>query len=572
MLKKIIKLIKKEPSNSFYTTLAACLILLFASLFFFSILQSDDYYYAAFFKNGVGEFFRLTKDHFINTNGRALVHFSLQVVLALPKFFRVLINSAILFFICFFSFKISRFNERKHCLLYFIIFYSFIMLSGTNTLKETIMWASGFYNYVFPALITLIALYLCKTGSPWRYLFCFLSGATTEQWGITSCVMLTLFLIQSSHNFLEKKRHLRYIPVALSLLGYITIFISPATLSRIFVSGHTELTASLFDISRLAEAFFSNGSCVIIIAIFIIVTLFAAFVKKGAFKALYTALLPLCLILLLPFHHSYMAAFLVFLCYLILCAFLFYKEKYPDIAALLFGAITSIVIMLPTNTFDARITLPCALLLTLTSISIFLSVECNKKILLVSSIAIFTAAAVVFAPCYTHFYKNHLVDKCNMAAIKEAQHTKSLTYCIDYDKTYIMRQMFNDGWFYTTFLLLYNLEDCTVYLDSVNAKPLYYNGNKLTTKALISENEVYVPMRAFLSEAGGTITYETSANFELNGKKLVYLDGMLSYTASDGKTKYLVADDNKLLDFYTLYLKLNVVTEVFDISLSINNT
>lgn len=571
MLKNLIQKIKNEPLKGLYTVFAALLVLLFAFLFSLCILQADDYYYAAFFKNGLGEFFRLTINHFQAINGRALVHFFLQLTLALPKIFLILINSAILFSIGFFSFKISDMHKTKeHGMLYLIMFYSLVMLSGTNTLKEAVMWSSGFYNYVFPAFITVMALYLCKRGSLWCYLFCFLSGATTEQWGISAAVMLAVYLMQSARNLREMKNAARYLPCFTALAGYLTIFASPATLSRIFKSGHTTLTESLFDITRLSRAFLAQGSCVVIILIFIAITILTAFIKKGAFTVLYSGFLPLALILLLPFHHSYMAAFIVVICYILLCAALFFAQKHTATATFLFGALASITIMLPTNTYDARITFPGALLLVISTILIYHGIQKNKYQSLVSSLALLTAAAIVFAPTCAGFYKNSLTDKTNLNAIREAKQTKVLNYCIDYDKTYAMKQMFNDGWFYTTFLSLYDLNDCTVYPESVNSRPLYYNGKQLKSKALMSNGEAYVPMRAFLNEAGGLI--ENGTLFSLNGKTLTYLDGMFMYTNASGHEKYLVADNNKLLDFYALYIKLNVVSDAFDISLDIDKS
>ncbi len=567
MLEKITQKFKERPLDGFLYIMVFAAVIFFALLLSFTILQSDDYGYSTYFAKGIFNFLKLTKEHFLTVNGRALVHFFLHITLALPAFAAVLIKSAVLFFTGFFSFKVTRLHS-KHMALYLVAFYAFFLLMGNNTLKETLMWTSGFFNYIFPALFVFVALYLHLTNSKWQYLFCFLSGATTEQWGISAFSLITACILfsRSAH----KRNALEYLPSVVTLLGYGTIFMSPATLSRISVSGHTEVSESLFDITRLSQAFFKTGSVIAIIVIFISAMIALAYFKKGAFKLLYTGALPLFLILTIKVHSSYMAPFIVLICYLLLCGALLFKEGSFS-AIFIFGALSSILIMLPTNTFDYRITFPSSLLLMLSIIYLVFEMGFPDKITAYSAILLLLASLIAFYPSFKGFYGNHLVEKDNLEAIKKARETKILSYSIDYNKNYAIRQMFNDGWFYRQFISLYSLEDCTVYLDSENAAAILLDEKPLKAKAIISEGEAYVPLRAFINEAGGTIKTENGTDFIFNGNTLTYLDGMLMYKNSDGHEKYLVADDNSLPDFYTLYIKLDLLNTAFNISVSVDN-
>ena len=563
MLDKITQKLKSEPYYGFLFML----ILLFTMLFSFCILQSDDYSYASYLKDGLLNFLRLTKEHFLNINGRALVHFFLHITLALPKAIAVLIKSAILFLIGFFSFKLT---EQKNAALYLTAVYSMLLLTGKDTFTEALMWSSGFFNYVFPALFLFVALYLYKKGSVWQYIFFVMAGSTTEQWGFTALVITTTAILSSnsSHRMIKAKA---FLPSLAVLCGYITIFLSPATLSRITVSWHIPLSESLFDISRMAKAFLSYGSPVIIIFIFILTALVTAYLKKGTYTALYSGALPLFLIFTLPLHHSCMAAFILFLCYLVLCGTLFFAKKLYMVSAYIFGGAASVFIMLPANTIDSRITFPLALLLILATVTLISELNLSKKAVAITITSLFVVSVIVFCPAFKGYYKNYALDRQNLAAIKAASDTKQLEYSIDYDKNYAVKQMFNDGWFYNAFISLYDLEDCKVYLDSKNSATLRLDGRVLSSKAIISDGQAYIPLRAFIDEVGGIIRNHNGSSFVFNDKAITYFDGILTYTTRAGHEKYLIVDDNSLPDFYTLYIKSDIICDAFDVTLFIDD-
>ncbi len=567
MFDKITQKLKDKPLYGFLFIPPAVLVLLFASLFAFCILQSDDYSYASYLADGLCGFIRLTKEHFLSVNGRALVHFFLHITLGLPKFFAVLIKSAILLFTALLSFKASRLPK---CNIFFCLtaFYSLLLLSGTAPFTEAVMWTSGFFNYVFPALFLFLALYFHSKGSALQYLFCFLAGATTEQWGIGAFAVITA-TIASSTPRLRQVKPASFMPSVAVLAGYLTIFASPATMRRISVSGHASLSESLLDVARLSEGFLKKDSAVGIFVIFIALMLLFAYIKKGAFNALYTGILPLFLIFTLPLHGSYMASFIIFICYLIVCAALFFIKKYSAVSACLFGAAASVIIMLPTNTFDARITFPGTFLIIIAVTMLVPGLGFSKKVLAFSTAALFLVSLIAFFPSYMGYLGNYKVDRANLNAIEEAKETKTLNYSIDYDKRYAVRQMFNDGWFYNSFVALYNLEDCSIYPDSKNAKTIYLDGKALTAKALYFSDEAYLPLRALVLEADGSISTENGTLFTLNGRTLTYLDGMLTYKNDRGNERYLVADKNSIPDFYTLYIKEEIIRDAFGVSISI---
>ena len=72
------------------------LVALFSLTFIVNLqigLFGDDYYYATFLKN---DFWELHKTHYLEINGRAIVHLLDSIFLALPKIFWQILNSIML--------------------------------------------------------------------------------------------------------------------------------------------------------------------------------------------------------------------------------------------------------------------------------------------------------------------------------------------------------------------------------------------------------------------------------------------------------------------------------------------
>ncbi len=564
-ISEVKKMLKKNGSSVTYIIIFAVLFFLVASLFSFYILQSDDYYYASFFKDGIVNFCKLTLDHYRNVNGRVLVHFFAHCSMAFPTLITGFINLVIVFLISHFFSKIITDRKTDNTFLFYILFLSGFMLLGRGVLKEAVMWLSGFYNYVFPLFIIILFLFFKDKSKAFMYSLAFLSGATTEQWGFGFICMLCFLLVFSfPKEKTARKILIHFSPAITALLGYMSIYLSPATLHRASFVAHRE-PAVTHIFSAMAKVFFDNASPRFAILFFVGVTIITAFVIKNKFKLLYTGFILLAFILFSPF---FWLTFLCFVLYMGLVMYVLISEKHHISAMFLTGVFATMIIMLPVNTFEYRITFAPAVLMLLSALSLLFTIPLPFKITLPSISLLALVSVIAFLPSYLGFYRNHMVEKENLEAIKEAKETKVLNFSIDYNKDYAMRQMFNDGWFYKEFLSLYNIEDCTVYLDSKDSAGLLLNGKNLNIKALKYNDEYYIPMRQFLHKAGGSIKTDDGVVMTLNSRTLSYINSAFVYTDSNGECQYLIADENKLFDWYTLYIKLTVVKDAFGVNLT----
>lgn len=559
MLKKFSSYISNNKKTCVLFCALSFIAIFFTLLFSFFVFQSDDYYYASFFKNGLSEFFNLSVNHFLTFNGRALVHFFAEVALSLPRWLTFLFSGAILFLIVFFACKIIDFVKTDFSLVSCMcIFYSLLLFTGRDIFKEGFMWISAFYNYVFPFLLLLTAAYFSdKKYSPLLFFF---AGATTEQWGITAVAFASSVALSSVwHKKLSKKTLSVFISPLSSLLGYATIFLSPATLSRIDVTGHTSLHDAIVDLPRISNIFISRTTLAILILVFIALCIFTAHNFKKSYSSLYFGFLPALLIVLSFFTQKTLIAFIVSMCFFVLCAAIFFINHHTYLSAFITGAIVSVIIMIPTNTFEARIVTPSALLITSCCVSLFLLNFEFIKSSFRTPLVLFTMiiGLIVFFPTFSGFMHNGKIELENLAAIGSAHKTDTLIYNIDYDKNYASKQMFNDGWFFNEFVSLYSLEDCRIVIKSQNSVKL----DSVSSYGINCNGDIYVPVRELISELGGDIDASTDTTVTLNGKSFTISNGMITYFDENSSPKYLIADLNKLPEFYTLYLKLDVFND-----------
>lgn len=474
--------------------LALALIPIFY-LHFTALRAADDFYYSTFWMNGPAEFWRLTLHHYQAFNGRALVHFVAQTVLAFPPVVFAALNTALLLGIGYLGGLIQGTEKHTRAILWAILLFLIqILVLPKDIITEGLLWVSASYNYMFPVFLTVLALFVL-----WRFLegkrkgffrkllfglffilVQFAAGATTEQCGFMAAAATGIYgLIWAIRT--HKGWYKLFLAPLLATAGYLTVFLSPATQRRAERSVSVEADSLSLQFDRLVKAFFSWDGI----------------------------LLPLIL-----------AAVLLILCLLIPKA---RKKLNRATLALLVGGAASAAIMLPTGNFDPRVMLPWALTLLLVSARcILLLLSLFKKgspLPLFCCILLLGASLALCSPLLTGAAKNYALEKRNRAAVREAWETGVLYYDIDYDERWCYPSlMYTEGSFYSRFLDANRLNDCTVYLESAHMKNVYLNGRRLSSPGYERDGKVFFALRDVIEGFGGTVGYD-------QGIYIVNLDG-----------------------------------------------
>lgn len=213
------------------------LLIIFMSLMMylhrFICLTGDDFIYGIYVKSDVATFFNKHISHYKLVNGRAIVHFLVTIMLIFDRDLWQIINPiAIAIFIVLVS-KIS--NKNNKSLILTIVLFSFISI---NITRESVFWLDGSFNYFYPMIFSLLNIYLFNKiinenkKYLWLPIIGFISGATVEQAGLMTIGVMFLMILDKVVINKEKVSRIVYINFFVTLIGYLTVILSPGNRVR----------------------------------------------------------------------------------------------------------------------------------------------------------------------------------------------------------------------------------------------------------------------------------------------------------------------------------------------------
>ncbi|MBE6538026.1 MAG: hypothetical protein E7671_00990 [Ruminococcaceae bacterium] len=207
------------------------------------VLFGDDYYYTTFFYNGVEYFVSENIKHWLETNGRAFVHLLDELLLAdgsiiMWKIFATVVICLIALFSALIASRAwdrgAGTAEFRRSLIISCVCISFVSIFTAN---QTLYWATGFLNYVYPILLTLMLFYYTEKAlarerfSLWICLLSFLACSSTEQNSFVSICILVFALVRIFTK--RKKPSLTiWLAFAFGALGLVLLFFAPGNSVR----------------------------------------------------------------------------------------------------------------------------------------------------------------------------------------------------------------------------------------------------------------------------------------------------------------------------------------------------
>ena len=207
---------------------------------FFVVLSGDDYYYANFIPSGWSYFLSETIVHYEKTNGRAMVHLLDELVLTLPLWIWKILALCLIggvVYLCA-SFVAGSPKDQKRfpkALSISCVLFSMIHL---YILRESVLWATGSFNYLFPAFLTLLFYVIFwrklsqEKGAWYLPILAFFAAFTTEQSSaatVGACILLILFQL------IVQRKHLRlthYLSLITSVIAAVTVIFAPGNAAR----------------------------------------------------------------------------------------------------------------------------------------------------------------------------------------------------------------------------------------------------------------------------------------------------------------------------------------------------
>ncbi|MBQ0125258.1 MAG: hypothetical protein KBS59_02920 [Clostridiales bacterium] len=229
-MKKAAKFILE---NCHFIVFAAFLCMQFSVLLHI-VPFGDDYYYMTFLRGGIGNFINLNVTHYLEVNGRAIVHLIDEIILADASLwcFRALETAVLAATVYLFALVISR-GDAKSREFKISLCAACVLISvlDVQMMNETVYWATGAMNYVLPIPVMLLYYRVYQKISRGErlprpsFLLAFLSCAMIEQCAFASLMITALIVYTFVLN--KKKPDARLILCVLfSILGFAFLFLA----------------------------------------------------------------------------------------------------------------------------------------------------------------------------------------------------------------------------------------------------------------------------------------------------------------------------------------------------------
>lgn len=596
-----LKKFKKNPRLRTLCLLPALLLSL-SAIFYISTqmtLYADDYYYSTFLRGGSAEFLRLTADHYLTFNGRALVHFIIHLVLGAGTLLFPLVNTLELIAVFLTGAALSRTDPAsapEQTLLCLSFSLACVTALPAETLRESLFWISASVNYVLPSVFPLLALKiagrtvggdgeLTPGGRAAAFLLCFVCGATTEQYGAAAIFLTAAAVFLSRDRLSHAPRSRRTAAVLLpvsAFLGWLTVILSPATFGRLVSENPASdnvLSVPLFPdrFVRLSYFFAGEGSGRLLLIVYCLLTAAAAFADRRLPRPLLTGGAAAVLLTISTFFDGHAAVYslacalsLVYLCYA--GALLLRLDEYRTAGLLSICAALVYIMMIFTSSFCYRVTMPSLLLLTVVSAGLFSRciVLWKKKFRALPILAVCAAAAagfILILPLMRGYHANRLVADGNLEAVSAYREGEAVYYNIDFDRSCRHLMMQDDGYFNTTYRTCYGLPQDTEIVYVSETLPAIYVGEKKLPYPAVTEGEnVYFPVRLVLEALGGTVDYTKDYTFFILGDITAKFDNKALRFVSDGSADRDASTETKK----GLYLSFSeeIFTEVLELKVS----
>ena len=229
-----MKKLYEYARSGYHLIFLLAFVLLFAWATRFTVPFGDDFYYATFVRSGWKYFISENVFHYMNTNGRAWVHLLDELLLATDGMWAFkLFNTAAAALLTVAVAKTASDGKAgfRPALAASCVLFSLITIQNAY---QSVFWATGAMNYLFPMLLSLLYLLSLTKGGKLGYAapaLAFFASSSSEQ---AAFLALCATVFRGVMYIKERKRpNAVYITAAiLSAVGFVLLFAAPGNSVR----------------------------------------------------------------------------------------------------------------------------------------------------------------------------------------------------------------------------------------------------------------------------------------------------------------------------------------------------
>jgi len=319
-----------QKANAFYTDnqetvqrwvcfcLMAALIIAMLVTHRFIFMMGDDFTYALFGSGGFAYFVNRHVEHYMLSNGRALVHLAATALLLFEVYLWRFLNPFIIAVLTWLIARVSSQGSRAS--LFALLASMLIIISiSVDITSEAVFWLTGSMNFLLPSVAFMLSWRLFHRHRENRSskalgvtlpIITFLSAATIEQAGLV-CIglLITAAFVQ---RFKNKQTLLKaqIVSIFTAIAGYLTVIFAPGIHVRIDYSSIEITLEWAADVLRLFMI--ESQTFYFVIALALSMLIWLIYYKKFIACVVLSALLAAHLLSLQIFYENDIAFILFF--------------------------------------------------------------------------------------------------------------------------------------------------------------------------------------------------------------------------------------------------------------------
>lgn len=487
----------------------------------------DDYYYAVFLRDGPLGFLEQNVEHYFLRNGRILVHIAAELLLAGGSWIYSAANLGILAAVILLGVRYLEMRAQKNWPLVYGVCTAMVMLSSMRVFRSWLLCPADSANYMLPMLALLGMLQALRRGKMFpAVLLSFLCGATTELYSVMGVTVAAAELLWVRW---KKGRwdRLRLICLGCILCGLATILLSPATQER--ASSEFSIGGVGFSFLRYANSIAAPGTSLPLLTAAALL-LGKALPKRMAWFAPAMAVL-LASSWILPRSTRFTTVvFGIFCCYVLVCAgSMIVAGGKRQSGFLLLAGLASVAVMTLTDSGSVRVTIPFVLCLLLVNAHLLGMCCLDRKWLRTASGVILCAALLAHIPTLHGIAGNWQIMVRNERSLAEG--TGAYT---DYDPRYATQSLFMSQDHQRVYLAYLGIEDPDIRYTHAYGPNVELGGGTYPT--VLYRGGVYIPLRAAVEAAGGTVKLISDSFLEIRlGEQVFLYQAPMLYTPNGSR-------------------------------------
>ncbi len=509
---------QKNKQSTLHIVFVILMLMLASILHYYIRPALDDFYYMTFTDNGFAGYINNSVNHYLTLTGRAFVHFLLCPLLMYKMFPFKIWNTILILSLAIVIGLIGK-NSRKLHFGSVVSAFSLFWLIGISVLADGALWGAGSFNYLFPVFMIFLYYYIFSVSLSGKgnFVVCilgFLSSATVEMTGLLA-IFVVIYCAMTNIKEAKKKKTFVILNLASCIIGYITLFLSGGVSKRLTQNEYESIgiiERGLTNFTLFSRRICSSeGLSVILIITFLFILIYMLKQRRKTLASF--AVANIVLLIFTGFNIIYDSRLI---CIISLFAFLtlcltateIFQKGNKHIMFFMICITISLGVCMISPVVAYRMLMPTATFLVAMCVLIIDLCDFSERSIIAVTCILTILASITMIFYIGKFKANAKIIDENIWVTENYNQGEVLSLKQVPDERYINGTVPSPDNFGNSYLKKNNIfGDINFVIEEPTAKEIIYEGEKLSSFAIMRNGIYYIPIRVARQVAGAEISW-----------------------------------------------------------------